>query len=293
MIRVVGETVIAFDCEWIPDVGAAQLLFSDAEMERDEVLLEKLFAYNGATPEVPQPFVRLMQSRVVSIAMVRRIAPKAAGEDPKIDLIWLPKVPEDASKRSERHVVGSFLAAVGRSQPQLVGFNSRSSDLRILAQRALALGIPARGFLHRPAKPWEGIDYFAKDGDASIDLMEVIAGNFTGKGALVNLHEAATLCGIPGKFDTHGDAVLEMWKAGKYREIVQYNCYDAITTYLLWLRVAFVSGHFTADEYAREQDLLREYLMGLCENPSLTFLEAYIEEWDRLVAIKEMQQAAE
>ncbi len=293
MIRTIGETVIAFDCEWIPDVASAQLLFSDAETERDDVLLDKLFTYNGATPEVPHPFVRLMQSRVVSIAMIRRVAPKAPGEDPKIDLIWLPKVPEDSGKRSERNVVGSFLAAVGRVQPQLVGFNSRSSDLRILAQRALALGIPAKGFLHRPAKPWEGIDYFAKDSDAAIDLMDLIVGAFNGKGAMVNLHEAATLCGIPGKFDTHGDAVLEMWHAEKYREIVQYNCFDAITTYLLWLRLAFVSGCFSADEYAREQDILREYLMGLCELPETAFLEAYIEEWDRLIAIKEMQHAAE
>ncbi len=293
MIRTIGDTVIAFDCEWIPDVASAQLLLSGEEMEPSSVLLEKLFAYNGATAENPHPFVRLMQSRVVSIAMVRRVAPRHAGEDPQLSLIWLPKVPEEASARAERKVVGSFLAAVGRTQPQLVGFNSRSSDLRILAQRALALGIPAKGFLNRPAKPWEGIDYFARDNDYSIDLMELIAGSFSGKGGAVNLHEAATLCGIPGKFDTHGDAVLELWQAGKYREIVQYNCFDAITTYLLWLRVAFVSGQFTPEEYAREQDLLREYLMGLCEFEETAFVEAYLEEWDRLTAIKEMQDAAE
>ncbi len=293
MIRTIGETVIAFDCEWIPDVASAQLLLSGAEMEPAEVLLEKLLAYNGATEENPRPFVRLMQSRVVSIAMMRRVAPKQPGDDPQLSLIWLPKHPEDALSRSERKVVGSFLAAIGRTQPQLIGFNSRSSDLRILAQRALALGIPAKGFLARPVKPWEGVDYLGRDNDASIDLMELIAGSFAGKGAAVNLHEAATLCGIPGKFDTHGDAVLEMWQAGRYREIVQYNCYDAITTYLLWLRLAFVSGQFTAEAYAREQDLVREYLMGLCEDRETQFIEAYLEEWDRLTAIKEMQDAAE
>ncbi len=293
MIRMIGETVIAFDCEWIPNAAAAQLLFPGSETESEDLLLEKLFAHNGATPENPQPFVRLMQSRIVSIAMVRRVAPKAPGEDAKVDLIWLPKDALELSNCSERKIVGSFLAAVGRTQPQLVGFNSRSSDLRILAQRALALGIPAKRFLHRPNKPWEGIDYFAKDADYAIDLMELIVGAFSGKNAMLNLHEAATLCGIPGKFDTHGDAVLELWQAGKRQEIVQYNCFDAITTYLLWLRVAFVSGHFTADEYEREQDLLKEYLMGLTEQPETAFIEAYLEEWDRLTAIKELQLTTE
>ncbi len=292
MIRTIGDTVIAFDCEWIPDVASAQLLLSGAEIEPSSVLLEKLFAYNGATPENPHPFVRLMQSRVVSIAMVRRVAPKHPGEDPQLSLIWLPKMPEDATSRSERKVVGSFLAAIGRTQPQLVGFNSKASDLRILAQRAIALGIPAKGFLNRPLKPWEGVDYFARDNDASIDLMELIAGAFSGKNGAVNLHEAATLCGIPGKFDAHSDAVLELWQAERYTDIVRYNCFDAITTYLLWLRLAFVSGHFTPDEYAREQDLLREYLMGLCDNEETMFVEAYLEEWDRLTAIKEMQEAS-
>ena len=78
-----------------------------------------------------------------------------------------------------------------------------------------------------------------------------------------------------------------MWQQGRYREIVEYNCYDAITTYLLWLRLAWISGRFTTEEYEEEQGLLRDYLMGLCEQPETAFLEAYINEWDRLLAIKE------
>lgn len=289
MIRTVGDMVIAFDCEWIPDATSARLMFPEAEGMPDDAALKMLWAANGATDENPQPFVRLMQSRVVSIAMmIREYQPHLpVGERVKLKLVWLPKNPDDASFRDERKVVGGFLSAVGAKQPQLVGFNSRNSDLRILAQRALVLGIPAKGFLNRPAKPWEGVDYFGRDCDASVDLMELIAGGFSGRNAAVSLHEAATLCGIPGKFETHGDAVFEMWQQGRYREIVEYNCYDAITTYLLWLRLAWISGRFTTEEYEEEQGLLRDYLMGLCEQPETAFLEAYINEWDRLLAIKE------
>ena len=287
MIRTVGDTVIAFDCEWIPDVQAARLLFPDAAGLGEEELLARLFVANGATEENPSPFVRLMQSRVVSVAMVVRKAPAATGEDAQLTLSWLPKDPEDAAARAERNVIGKFVSAVGRTKPQLVGFNSRGSDLRILAQRALALGIPAKGFLNRPEKPWEGVDYFARDNDCSIDLMELIAGGFSGRNAAVNLHEACTLCGIPGKFGTHGDEVLALWHAGRYRDIVNYNCYDAISTYLLWLRLAWISGRFTTDEYEQERFLLRDYLMGLVEQPEMAFLEDYISEWDRLEALHE------
>lgn len=287
MIRTIGETVVAFDCEWIPDAASARLLLPDTEGLSEAALLERLWAHNGATEAEPRPFVRLMQSRVVSVAMLMRVAPRNPGGTPELRLVWLPKDPDDPASRAERKVVGSFLAAVGRSRPQLVGFNSRNSDLRILAQRALALGIPAKGFLSRPNKPWEGVDYFARDNEASIDLMELIAGGFSGRNAAVSLHEAATLCGIPGKFGTHGDEVLALWQAGRHRDIVRYNCFDAITTYLLWLRLAWVSGRFVTDEYENERALLRDYIMGLCEEPETAFLEAYLTEWDRLEAIRD------
>lgn len=287
MIRTVGDMVIAFDCEWIPDANAARLMFPDGAALSEADALKRLWEVNGATEENPRPFVRLMQSRVVSIAMVIReyLPHLPEGERVRLRLVRMPQEPEEAASRDERKIVGGFLSAVGKRQPQLIGFNSRNSDLRILAQRALALGIPAKGFLNRPAKPWEGVDYFGRDTDVSVDLMDLIAGGFSGRNAAVSLHEAATLCGIPGKFGTHGDEVFEMWQQGRYREIVEYNCYDAITTYLLWLRLAWVSGRFVKDEYEMEQTLLREYLMELAEHPETAFLEAYINEWDRLLAL--------
>lgn len=287
MIRTINDTVVAFDCEWIPDASAARLLDPTMVDRPEAECLQTLWARNGATEEDPHPFVRLMQSRVVSIAMMMRTAPKAPGGTPELRLAWLPKLPNDPASRSERKVIGGFLAAVGNRQPQLVGFNSRSSDLRILAQRAITLGIPAPTFFNKPEKPWSGTDYFGRDSEMSIDLMELIAGNVWGRSSVVSLHEAATLCGIPGKFDAHGSAVFDLWQQGRFEEIVHYNCFDAITTYLLWLRLAWLSGRFTTDDYENEQAILRDYLMGLCDQPDTAFLEDYLTEWDRISAIKE------
>ena len=66
-------------------------------------------------------------------------------------------------------------------------------------------------------------------------------------------------------------------------EIVAYNEFDALTTYLVWLRVAHFGGHFTDQEYEVEQRLVRELILSEMENGKM-HLKKYLEEWDRLKA---------
>jgi predicted PolB exonuclease-like 3'-5' exonuclease len=110
--------------------------------------------------------------------------------------------------------------------------------------------------------------------------MDVLGGWGEKRG--VSLHEIATVSGIPGKFDTAGEEVAELWLNGKLAEIVHYNCYDALTTYLVWLRLAHFAGHFDNAQYEDEQQRVRDLLMDLSEKPETAFLEAYFDEWERL-----------
>ena len=96
--------------------------------------------------------------------------------------------------------------------------NSRSSDLIILLQRAMVNRLTQPAFCRRPAKPWEGTDYFARGSEAHIDLMEDFGG--WGK-ATPSLHEFATACRIPGKIATDGSQVTDLWLGGDVRSIVQ------------------------------------------------------------------------
>lgn len=289
MIRFVGDTVVAFDCEWIPDIPAARFFERDTAHATDEQCLELLKLKNDITPENPNRVIKYYQSRIVSIAMMTRKMPVAKGQPPELSLSWLPKNFSDKKQLEEKQLISNFLTAIERRKPQLVGFNAKSSDLRILLQRALILGIPAKGFLERRAKAWDGFDYFARDNDGIVDLMEILSGGFN-RTAAFNLHDACTLCGIPGKFMTHGNAVFNYWEEGQIDQIIQYNCFDAISTYLLWLRTAWVGGTFSTAQYEDEVDLTRDYLMGLCEHPETAFIEAYLEEWDRLTALYESQR---
>ncbi|MDO5462629.1 MAG: hypothetical protein Q4F99_03985 [bacterium] len=289
MIRTIGDTVVAFDCEWIPDVAAARFLERDAALATDEQCLEILWLKNDATEENPHPFVKFSQSRLISIAMMTRKAPASSGLPPELSLSWLPKDYSDKSLFDEKQIVSNFLTAIERRKPQLVGFNSKNSDLRVLMQRALVLGIPAKGFLERSKKPWSGYDYFARDNDGSIDLMELITGVYN-RAAAVNLNTICSLCGIPGKFDSHGDEVFDLWQAGKVEQVLQYNCYDAISTYLLWLRLTWISGTMSTLQYEDEVGYTKDFLMGLCDNPETAFIEKYLAEWDRLTTLYESQR---
>jgi hypothetical protein len=90
------------------------------------------------------------------------------------------------------------------------------------------------------------------------------------------------LSGIPGKFEAEGEEVAAMWLSGRLQDIVRYNCFDALTTYLLWLRVAHFAGHFNAAQYEEEQEHVRQLIMTETEKPGGDYLEKYFDEWQRL-----------
>ena len=281
MFKSIKNEVWAFDCEWIPDPQAGRILFDLPAATPDRQSVEALWAAGGATAEEPRPFLKTVLCRVVSIAAVRRV--KSQTGDVKVDLLWLPRSPDDPEQALEKNVLSKFMHALGQRQPQLVGFNSRSADLKILIQRAVANGLSFPEFCRRPDKPWEGVDYFARDNDCHVDLMDILSG--FGQGKSVALHEIAKLSGIPGKFETAGEEVAPMWLDGHWREIIQYNCFDALTTYLVWLRMAHFAGHFTAPQYQEEQGRVKDLLLELSERNETAFLDRYLEEWDRLLTL--------
>jgi len=276
MFKALHSKVWVFDVEWVPDPTAGRLLYQLPESLSDGEVMQEMWKMGGATDEDPMPYLKTVLCRVVSIAAVIRTV---RNDEVKLQLLSLPRDPEDPEQISEPHIVRTFLEAVGARQPQLVGFNSQKADLKILLQRGLASGIQAEGFCRRPEKPWEGVDYFARTSDWHVDLLEILGG--WGK-STPSLHEMATVCRIPGKLSADGQEVAPLWLKGKLAEIVAYNEYDALTTYLLWLRLAHFGGFLTTDRYEQEQELLRELLTIESEKPERSHLKDYLMEWDGL-----------
>lgn len=281
MLPPIHDLVWVFDCEWAPDPAAGRLLYGLPAEAGDAEVLAEMWKRNGATEEDPFPFLKYALCRVLSIAVVERRVKKDG--EPAVTLLWLPRQPADPQQAAERDILRKFLEAVGRHRPQLIGFNSQGSDLRLLLQRAVIHGLALPDFCRRPAKPWDPEpDYLVRSNQNAwnVDVLETLGG--AGRGAVPSLHEIAVQCGIPGKFDAEGAQVAHLWLAGQWPAVIRYNCCDAISTYLLWLRMAFVGGLFDRERYELEQELVREMLMDLAEQPDGEWAERYFEEWQRL-----------
>ena len=263
-----NRQIWAFDCEWVPDLTAGRRLYHlGADIPDDEVL-RVMWEQGGATDENPQPFLKTVLCRIVSIAAVVRVEEKAGV---KLHLWALPEKPEDIAV-TEADILMRFLGKFGRAHPTLVGYNSRFADIHILAQRAIVNGLSLPEFAKQVCgKPWD-MD--------SVDLMDVVGG--FKKGTSCSLNEIANLCGIPGKLDTTGDDVARLFYGGKRRAIVEYNVFDALTTYLLWLRVEHFKGMFGATQYAQEQQRVRDFLTAKSAEPDGAYLARYVAAWDEL-----------
>ena len=282
MFKTVNPLVFSFDVEWVPDPLAAARLFDcpiETPAEREQAMI-RLWQHGGATEEKPQPYLKTILCRVVTLVGVLR-EKKPDSKIPHLRLISLPLKLDTPWMDQEKAILQGFFEAVGSKKPQLVGYNSAQADVPILVQRAIVNGLSCPGFARRPEKPWEGVDYFSGHGDHSIDLAPVL-GRYN---QMPSLNEVARLSGIPGKIDTSGGGVAELWLEGRLDEILAYNECDALTTHLVWARFAHFGGFLNAEEYEAEQKAVRDLIVSLIENGKPT-LKRFLDEWDRLQAIQ-------
>ena len=287
MLKTLADCVFSFDVEWIPDPKSAEILHDmepsagPGQQARDSFEALWAAARKEGDPPDYQPYLKTILCRIVSLAGILRES--LPGGRASLKLVSLPVDTADETKTSEKSILTSFMNAVGRRKPQLVGYNSAQADLPIIVQRAIVNGLPGLGFSERPAKPWEGVDYFdSRNSEYNVDLADAL-GQFRDR---PSLHQAATLSGIPGKIEVSGDSVAEMWLLGRLDEILAYNEFDAFTTHLLWARVAHFSGLLTSEQYQAEKQLTRELLESEIQSGKL-HLEKFVREWERLESITE------
>ncbi len=276
MFKNVKNKVWAFDVEWVPDPNAGKAIYGLPDELSDREVMEIMWREGGGDQDNPMPYLKTTICKVVSLSMVSR---HASEDGVKVELHSLPSIPTANADTSEIKILETFLDTLGKHKPQLVGYNSVSADLRILVQRGVAKGIDAGSFASRPNKPWEGADYFSDYSDWNIDLMRILGGY--GR-STPSLNEMSVVSGIPGKMGVDGQEVAPMWLNGKLDEIIAYNECDALTTYLLWLRVAHFGGFFNKEEYTEEQKRILNLLEEGSGDPEKAHYKKYIEEWKRL-----------
>ena len=86
-----------------------------------------------------------------------------------------------------------------------------------------------------------------------------------------------------------GKHVAPMWLEGRLDEIVAYNECDALTTYLLWLRMAHSIGYFNSGRYEfdsarydHERKRLRDLIREESRREGRGHLSAYLSKWESL-----------
>ncbi|MBW4463176.1 MAG: hypothetical protein KME47_23485 [Nodosilinea sp. WJT8-NPBG4] len=271
MFKSVGRHVCAFDLEWVPDPISGRRVYGLPATLSDAEVFEVMWAKAGATAEKPRPHLKTALCRVVAVSAVVR--EQQTNGEINLRLTTLPRQPDRLIDEGE--LISTFLGYLGQHHPQLVGFNSQTADLPILLQRGLVAGIAAVDFCRRADKGW-GSDYFSRHGDAHIDLKSILSGWGI---ATPTLHELAAAMGIPGQVGLEPHDVVNWWVDGDLRSIVEQNQYDALSTYLVWLRTARFAGFFSAEQYLEEEERVRE-MVGDRILEGDRHLIAYLNQWD-------------
>jgi 3'-5' exonuclease len=242
VIKLLARDVLTFDCEWVPDVEAGRRLYGmNSELE------DMYRAHRDYDAEEnPRPFLKPILCQVISIATVRRLQKRDGSVETTLKVV---------ERETERDRINAFLEGVGKLKPQIVGYNSKDADLPILIQRALVHRLVQPDFCRRPAKPWEGVDHFAKDSDHHIDLLFQLSA-FDRKGK-PSLGEACAAMNIMGPKDIDGGDVLDLFLAGELETINRYCATDVVRHHLILLRLCVLAGFITpAQEEAETSDLL-------------------------------------
>ena len=295
MIKEFWAKTCAFDAEWVPCARSVRRLLNLPPSTSDEEAFLTIWQHTNPDWEpsddpshrfAGHPFIKLALSQIVSIVGVVRTVEK----DGHIHLVLRS---QGINKHEEGAMIRSFLEGVARQGFQLWGYNSGNSDLPILIQRAMALGIQLPHFARRPDKPWEGgefrrpNDYFdSRNSQAHIDLMEVTQSRF-GRSS-PKLTELAAASGIPVKVgikrwpqQIDGENVAQLYLEGHTDLIVAYNEFDALTNHLLMLRVAYLGAFLDDRQYEQEIHAVREMIEREIESEK-SHLSEYLDSWREL-----------
>ncbi len=85
---------------------------------------------------------------------------------------------------------------------------------------------------------------------AHLDLQDAVS-NFGAVTVSGGLNLCAQLLGKPGKLDTKGSMVQELWEKGERERIGDYCMCDCLDTYFVFLRSRVLGGHLTLEEEQR------------------------------------------
>lgn len=249
MKQAVADTAyIIFDTETVVDgTLLAKVLYAGEKLGGREALARYFEERREVDPN-EKVFVPVAFHVPVAIAIAR-----VSADFRLLDLSLL-----DAPRFDPQGMVKLFWKGVEvYTGATLVDFNGRGFDLPLLTLSAFRFGISCARYFADPDRYGFRNRYTSKH----LDLMDWITefGAFRLKGGLDLL---AKMLGKPGKMETRGDQVEELFSQGKVQQINDYCLHDVLDTYFVFLRTRVLSGELRLED---EQKLVAEMRAWLAE----------------------------
>ena len=173
---------------------------------------------------------------------------------------------------NERDKIAKFLAFIEDCNPRLVSFNGRGFDLPMIMARAMCYDLSAAAYFETNDRDnnkskWE--NYRSRyDGRFHLDLLDHISDFGAVRG--LKLDHICASVGLPGKYDVHGDQVLQLYYGGEQAKIDEYCRSDVLNTYWLFLKYELLRGKITKDDYLNYIAVMGEFLQKECAGMSYT-----------------------
>ena len=238
--------ILVFDIETVPDAAGLRKVWELDDAVSEDAVVE--LAMQRRRQATGSDFLPTHLQKVVAVSCALRERDSLR--------IWSLGGPQDG----EREIVQRFFDGIEKYTPQLVSWNGGSFDLPVLHYRALVHGVAGCCYwdLGDGDREFRYNNYLGRFHTRHIDLMDLLAGYVNR--AWAPLTEVAQLCGLPGKLGMDGSQVYPAWKRGEIEAIRNYCETDVANTYALFQRFQLIRGLLTPEAYAREIELLRDFV---------------------------------
>lgn len=256
---------LIYDIESVTNKALLNKVLFASENYSDE---EAFKTHQAELAEEGRDFINPAFHQPVSIAAI------AVQEDFSISKIGVL----GGDKPTTGSIVKAFWDIYNKQKPTLVDFNGKGYDIRLMELWAFQMGIS----IHPRHFAKFGSRYRYNE-EAHLDLHEFLTNHLSIR-LRGGLNLFAKLLGKPGKMETKGDQVQELYDQGKQFEIDDYCLCDAMDTYFVFLRTRVMMGQLTLD---KEHELVVAAKEALLEkNKQEGYFKAYLENFGEWKAVE-------
>lgn len=265
---------LVFDIETVVDSSLLKRIhFPESDLNPQECLKEFVgqLEAQGKSTFVPSTF-----HLPISLAF--------AGVNEQFDLIGITTL--DRPQFRPQEIIKQFWKIwQSRHHPTLVSYNGRGFDIPVLEQGAFRYGVGVGAWFNQNGPSYQQ-SRNRYNSNSHFDLMDFLS-NFGASRSEGGLNLYASLLGKPGKLDTKGSMVQELWEEGEHIRIDDYCVCDALDTYFVFLRAKVLQGELTLEEEGEKVDEAKLFLENQIENYKI--LESYLEHFQSWAPLEESQ----